>query len=142
MAQHSKSYGMQPIADAHRKIVQQGGETWAESIHTQLEGGHLSPERGDKLERPRKLRAMFKAIRQLEHGDDRQKKKGRDLSRFLESVWGLQKAWVAAAEGDIDAGRALREQWGDAQLPPLDACFVNGIAADEAIIEAIARRLG
>jgi hypothetical protein len=151
MAQNQREdrYGLQPIAEATRTIVQAGGESWAESIHTQLQGGHMSPDKGN---RELKLRAMFRAIRMLDQGDDKQKRKGRELSRFLELTWGLQKAWVAAAEGDIDLGRELREHWGDAQLPPaygatvartgpMPGEFVHGIAADEAIIDALVRRL-
>jgi hypothetical protein len=132
-------YGLQPLAQANRAIVQSGGETWAEAIHAQLGGGHLAPNGKGHA---RKLRAMFKAIRTLEVGDDRQKKKARELARFLELTWGLQKAYVTVAEGDIDAMRELRERWGDVQLPPVDGGFVNGVAADEAIIDAIVRRLG
>lgn len=149
----NETYGLQPLADVQRAVVQSGRETWAETIHGQLNGGHLSPDKGN---RELKLRSMFKAIRALDLGDDRQKKKAHELARFLELTWGLQKAYVTAAEGDIDAMRVLRDAWGDGQLPPVypqtladpfdlrrtsPGEFVHGLPADEAVIDAIVRRL-
>lgn len=133
-------YSLQAVGAALRTVIKGDDALWADQVHTHWQGGHYSPK--NKGDRPLLLRAMFRAIRILEVGTVKQQKQAGDLKRFLENVWGLQKAYVAAAEGDIDAMRELRERWGDAQLPPKDGGFVNGIAADEAIIDAIVRRLG
>jgi hypothetical protein len=112
---------------------------WADGMHCQLRGGLLAP--AHKSESPRKLRAIFRAIRILQAGTEKEQKQGKDLSRFLETAWGLTRACVAIGGNDRDTIVELREQWGDAQLPPVDA-FAQGIAADEALIQAVVRRLG
>jgi hypothetical protein len=132
-------YGLQPVANVAFKVAQAGGETWAESMHNAWRAGFFAP--GKPHDHELKLRAMFRAIRMLEVGDAKQQGKAREMSRFLELTWGLSKAYVTAGEGDIDATRELRERWGDAQLPPKDGGFVDGIAADEALIRSIIRRL-
>jgi hypothetical protein len=132
-------YGLQPLANIARSIVESGcGTNWAEIIHAQMSVGALAPNNEG---RDRKLRAMFKAIRLLEQGDAKQQRKARELGGHLEHNWGLKHAYVTAGEGDLEATRALRERWGDGQLPPIDGGFVDGIAADEALIGSIIRRL-
>jgi len=143
-------YALQPMATAMRTVVAKGDDAlWADTVHAHFKGGYYAPT--NKGDRPLLLRALFRAIRILETGTDRQKKQAGDLSRFLANVWGLQKAYATAAEGDVDVARELRDAWGDAQLPPtvwvtadrqpIAGEFVNGIAADEAVIDAIVRRL-
>lgn len=132
-------YRLQSLGQAQTAVMKAGGMTWAESMHTHWQAGFFVPK--DKADNPLKLRSLFKAIRVLERGTDKQKKLALDLSKQLESVWGLQKAYVTASEGDIDAMRELRERWGDVQLPPVDGGFVNGIAADESLIDSIVRGL-
>jgi hypothetical protein len=121
-----------------RTVAKGDDALWADTVHAHWSGGHYAPSKGNH---PLLLHSLFRAIRILERGTDRQKKQAGDLSRFLANVWGLQKAYVTAGEGDIDATRELRERWGEVQLPPIDGGFVNGIAADEAVIDAIVRRL-
>lgn len=141
-------YSLQPVATALRTVAQGGDALWADQVHTHWKGGYYAPGKGDA---DFLLRTLFRATRILERGDARQQKQAGDLKRALENVWGLGKAYVVAGEGDIDLTRELREAWGDSQLPPpyasisrgepLAGEFVNGIAADEAVIDAIVRRL-
>jgi hypothetical protein len=138
MTRNQNEYALQPMATAMRTVAKGDEALWADTVHAHWSGGHYAPSKGNHA---LLLRAMFRAIRLLERGTDRQKKQAGDLSRFLANVWGLQKAYVTAGEGDIDATRELRERWGDVQLPPIDGGFVGGIAADEAVIDAIVRRL-
>ena len=130
-------YGLQPLADVKRAVVQAGGETWADSMHTQWSQGFFS--RQFQADTGLKLRAMFKAIRMLEAGDEKQQKKAAQMSRFLEIEWGVRQACVAIGGQNLDKVRELRDAWGDVQLPPVDA-FANGIVADEALIQAVERR--
>lgn len=138
-------YALQPVASAQRTVVLSGGPLWADQIHTHQREGRYSPHTGD---RELKLRALFRAIRILEAGDAKQKKQAGDLSRFLENAWGLKQACVAVGGKDLDAVRQLREAWGDAQLPPVDAMVAgstpnaDGWSADELLIQAAVRRLG
>lgn len=138
MTRNQNEYALQPMATAMRTVANGTDALWADQVHTHWQGGYYAPEKGN---RELLLRALFRAVRILDRGDAKQKKQAGDLSRFLANVWGLQKAYVTAGEGDIDATRELRERWGDVQLPPVDGGFVNGIAADEAVIDAIVRRL-
>jgi len=148
MTRNQNEYALQPMATAMRTVAKGSDELWADTVHAHWSGGHYAPSKGNHA---LLLRSLFRAIRILETGTDRQKKQAGDLSRFLASVWGLQKAYATAAEGDVDVARELRDAWGDAQLPPtvwvtadrqpIAGEFVNGIAADEAVIDAIVRRL-
>jgi hypothetical protein len=131
-------YSLQPLADVTRAVVQNSPETWADSMHTQWSQGFFS--RQFPADVGLKLRAMFKAIRMLQAGDDRQQKKAAQMSRFLETEWGLKQACAAIGGQNLDKVRELRDAWGDVQLPPIDA-FADGIAADEALIAAVIRRL-
>lgn len=139
---HSEAMGR-----AQGAVVKAGGETWAESMHNAWSAGFFS--RQSSADTGLKLRSLFKAIRMLERGDEKQRKKAAQMSRFLESEWGLKQACVAIGGSDLEVVRALREVWGDVQLPPVDAMVAGskrpddeGWSADEVLIAAIVRRLG
>lgn len=135
-----EGYSLSALARMHGAVMRGGPMLWAQAIHAQYTNGDLRPT--DRWANPLKLRAMFKAFRLLAASDDlKDLAKARDLSKFLESPWGISKACVAIGGDDLDAVRALREQWGDAQLPPADAT-VNGYCADYLLIEITVRRLG
>jgi hypothetical protein len=127
------------VGRAQGAVVQAGGDTWAESMHNAWQSGFFS--RQSRADTGLKLRALFKAIRMLQVGDEKQQKKAAQMSRFLETEWGIRQACVSIGGSDLDAVRALREEWGDVQLPPVNA-FVNSTAADEVLIAAAVRRLG
>lgn len=132
-----QKYGLQAFAQAQRTVIQQGPELWADQIHTDMRAGHHSPQGSN---RELSLRALFRAIRILEAGNVGQKKKAADIARFLENAWGLKQACVAIGGKELDVVRELREQWGDAQLPPVDA-LVADASADELLIAAAVRRI-
>jgi hypothetical protein len=131
---------------AQGAVVQAGGDTWAESMHNAWQAGFFS--RQSSADTGLKLRALFKAIRMLQAGDEKQQKKAAQMSRFLETEWGIRQACVTIGGGDLDAVRSLRAWWGDAQLPPVHALVAgsqahpDGTSADELLIAAAVRRLG
>lgn len=142
----AQRYQLQGLAQAQRTVVQGSNELWADQIHTFAKEGKCSPiAKGD---RELWLRSLFRAIRILQAGDAKQQKQARDLSRHLENAWGIKQACVAIGGNDLEAVRRLREAWGDAQLPPVDAMVAgstpneDGWAADELLIQAAVRRLG
>lgn len=161
-----KAEGYQLAAHAKRyaAIMAGGPLAWARSVHTMHSAGQLAPRQApcdgdvgkfveDKLrpqaqatirrgENELRLRAMIKALRMLSASNDpKDRKNAKDLSSFLESVWGVRRAYEAVSEGDAELYDQLRDAWGEVQLPPPDAT-VNRYSADELLIQAAVRRLG
>lgn len=133
-------YALAGYARAQAVILNGGSLLWAQSIHTQLHQGYLRPT--TKSDNPLRVKAMIKAIRVLSESSDKvDKKKAADLSGFLRSEWGIDRACEAIGGDDPDEVRELRERWGNAQLPPADA-LVREISADHLLVEAAVRRLG
>jgi hypothetical protein len=134
------------VGRAKGAVVQAGGETWAESMYNSWQSGFFS--RQSNADTGLKLRALFKAIRMLQVGDEKAQKKAAQMSQFLAAEWGIRQACVSIGGQDLEAVRALREWWGDAQLPPVDAlvagsqAHMDGTSADELLIAAAVRRLG
>jgi len=137
---------------------------WAQSIHTMWKSGVMAPSKApcdaDKIgtslrpdhrelalravargENELRLRSMIKAIRMLAASSDHDdNKKAADILKGLELGWGIRRAYETVSEGDADLYDALKEQWGEVQLPPLGAT-VNQWAADEILIQATVRRV-
>jgi len=162
-------YKLAPLAQVHGSIAKQTPLGWADSVHNLLQTGAWTPSKqpgdADKViprikrevkpelqdaaikaivrgENELRLRALIRATRTLSASKNaKDRKHGAELATFIASVWGVTKAYEAVAEGEVKLSDELKEQWGDAQLPPPDA-FANGIAADEALIQAAVRRLG
>lgn len=133
-------YALGAHAKRYAAIMKGTPLDWARSIHTQWSSGELAPT--TKQANGLKLRAMLKAIRLLEQSADAgDAKKVQALRQFLALTWGIKTAAEAVAEGEVEAFDALREAWGDAQLPPVDAT-VNDYCADYLLIDAAVRRLG
>jgi hypothetical protein len=162
-------YKLSGLARVHGAVARQTPLDWARSVHTFWRGGEYRPRKepgdADKVipkiratvklelvpealkaivrgENELRLRGLIRATRMLtENKDAKDKKHGAELSSFLRSAWGVNKAHEAVAEGEAELHDKLKKDWGDAQLPPIGAT-VNQWAADELLIQAAVRRLG
>jgi hypothetical protein len=137
---------------------------WAQSVHTMMTSGQMRPRNepcdaekiGSGLDPARRaqaqravcrgenelrLRTMIRAIRMLSASKDASdNKQARALEQFLESVWGIRRAYEVLSEGDAEVYDRLREEWGEVPLPPAGAT-VGTWSADEALIRVTVRRV-
>lgn len=166
---HQEPYQIAGLASVHGGIARQKKPLdWARSVHTLWTKGDYRPRKdpgdADKVipkiratvkpeligeaiativrgENELRLRALIRAQRLLAASADKKDQKyAAELSSCIAGVWGITRAHEQAAEGEVELSDRLREEWGNAQLPPADAT-VNQWSADEILIVAAVRRL-